>query len=1012
MSKMRVRSVIRNSDDIQEIRVIPQKALFEKGLSKIFSKEPSNFGYKFDIENLINEIVLRNEDFLYFTLMSLSKIVRNKNDTRIISSYLFSMPNLIKLLKGNNNDKKEQDIMKDLLYLSKYITYEKHEENEIIIRLGEIGTTAYIILKGSADVLLKNFKLMTITKYDYLYYLANLIRYNEYGLLNETINENFYIFPIDIEESKKIGDIFKVKEKPRNFTVQNIEESPINKNASGINFFNNKMETEQGILKSTREKKENKANIKLNINNIELKFFKNAYKITEEKLLELFNFKKIPVKNLNCSYTAYIERLKILPDDYKLYINERVKKELEEEERKRNENKENKESKVKKEELNENTIYFLKIYSYVKVNTMGKGTLFGDLALTQENSLRTATIIASSQCDMTVITRKVFNNCLKKGMAAMIKKLLSFFVNLPIFRGISEYFFYNKYYSYLSRKTMFRGNILINQGESPKGIILLYSGTYSISSKTSLNSLTDLILHLIKNSLDTKNQDLEKTKKYLELLKEITKIITNTKTLINENPKFEKFYNSEMNLRVTELSGPDIIGFKEYVNEQGLYSFTIEARSTENIYYMLDNKFYSQILHKNNTIRKNQVQFSEKKIYVMIHRLMILRNCLVKYFFKNKTEKIDLIISKELDNINDLKIKQKSELKKKISEYNFKNSKKEPEKRNKKLEVDNEIKNKNIISYYQIETSKNNNTFNKIEKIDKINSLSINKISKTTRNLNKKINDNKMAKLYKTSETKNKILIQKKLNITPKKSKIKMVLIRENVKRFNETFKTKEKLKKKNIFNERNKEKVKLPRKKSFINSYSRNIQSAGIIVNNIVLEELNKKIMNNLFLNNNSYRLNSSKVPNIINSIRSKSSIKSKRERLMTPLTPINYNKLIVQYKYHNLRKSGSESLFNKIRIKPRALSSFRNNQNKDSNTNIENIKKNLNILNIKRIFSPLEKSLGKNKEKYDSIKTRKSKEFHIDKSNKFRKNILNSRVYINNIKNRIKQYYNNCKK
>ena len=50
-----------------------------------------------------------------------------------------------------------------------------------------------------------------------------------------------------------------------------------------------------------------------------------------------------------------------------------------------------------------------------------------------------------------------------------------------------------------------------------------------------------------------------------------------------------------------------------------------------------------------------------------------------------------------------------------------------------------------------------------------------------------------------------------------------MVLIRENVKRFNKTFKTIKKLKKKNIINERNKEKVKLPRMKSFINSYSRN---------------------------------------------------------------------------------------------------------------------------------------------------------------------------------------------
>ena len=307
---------------------------------------------------------------------------------------------------------------------------------------------------------------------------------------------------------------------------------------------------------------------------------------------------------------------------------------------------------------------------------MNKGAFFGELALIQENSLRTATIITSKDCDMTIITKKTFNNCLRKGAAVYIKKLLLFFINLPIFRGISDYFFYNKYYSYLSKKIMTRGNILVNQGESPKGFIILYSGTYNIRSKISLNSLTNLILHLIKINLDTKIEDNSDTQKYRNLLKKITKLSEKTQFLINENKKFAKFYNNEMNIRVTELSSPDIIGIKEYVNEKGLYSFTIEARSTENIYYILDNKLLSAILHKNQQIKQNEEEFSEKKVNVMINRLIILRNCLVQYFFNNKDEKINNIISKELDIINDIKIKQKSSLKSKTSEYNIKIDKK------------------------------------------------------------------------------------------------------------------------------------------------------------------------------------------------------------------------------------------------------------------------------------------------------------------------------------------------
>ena len=55
----------------------------------------------------------------------------------------------------------------------------------------------------------------------------------------------------------------------------------------------------------------------------------------------------------------------------------------------------------------------------------------------------------------------------------------------------------------------------------------------------------------------------------------------------------------------------------------------------------------------------------------MINRLIILRNCLVNFYFENKIEKMNSIISKELDILNFTKMRQKSALKKRVTEYNF-----------------------------------------------------------------------------------------------------------------------------------------------------------------------------------------------------------------------------------------------------------------------------------------------------------------------------------------------------
>ena len=127
-----------------------------------------------------------------------------------------------------------------------------------------------------------------------------------------------------------------------------------------------------------------------------------------------------------------------------------------------------------------------------------------------------------------------------------------------------------------------------------------------------------------------------------------------------------------------------------------------------------------------------------------------------------------------------MKIKQKSVLKSITSEYNIKIEKKEPEKRNKKIYIENEQKLKNF-SYNLIDASNNNTSKNK----NVITPLSANKISKTTNNKNKKLFYNKENEINKISQTRYKTIREKRIIITPKKSQY----IKDNIPNFNKTFK-------------------------------------------------------------------------------------------------------------------------------------------------------------------------------------------------------------------------------
>ena len=1069
-------SIIKPSNNNSKITA--QKESYEKGLSNIFSSPPSHLGYSYSIESLINELELKNEQLLNYTISSLSKIVRNKNETRIIASYLYLMPNFIKLLKGQEINKKEEDILKELLNLSQSMSYEKYQQESILMRFGDKGSTAYVILDGKVDVLIKTFKNMYITKNDYLFYLANLLKYSEYGLLTEVINENFLVFPIEIYDSQNIKHLNfnSLKNSPikeeniHTKTQKNTSEYPMkNDNLfSNSKTFNN--------LEEENDKHNSSFNslFKLNEENEQIKELKKIFSISINSLLKMFGLKKLDKKNTklnNCTLNEYISRIELVPDHYKMYINKTIMNTISNKTETENDNDKDKKSYLKKEDTDndseeENKIYNLKIFTYSKVATLGKGTLFGEIALRDAKTLRTGTLITASECHFTVLSKRIFDNCLKKGAEKYLKELLTFFINLPVFIGIPESLFYHKYYTFLSKKVILRGNFLITQGEKPKNIILLQTGSYGLTTRISLFDLTKLIYHFINLNLKNKNNIYdEDTDKYNRFLKRIKNFMNEAKALMNENLKFKKFYLSEIFIRVTDISCPDIVGYKEYIDENGLYAFSIETKSPENIIFTLDNKLYSDLQHRNYTVRLNQKELLEKKINVIIQRLLIIRNSLVNSYFEDKGEKqIGALIMKELESINNIKLRQKRFLKFKSTEYKFnKLEDKEYEfnKSNNNFFFDKEKekskKIKIISRNYKLYKNDNDhfNSFNEAEERKKKLKKNISQYYKINTNKNIKINK-KVLNLYKASKNfysakknieNNKQIIKKKYLIdADSKEKEKMQKSNLTLKEYSEKYKfnlnnntetnSKEKREINNIKND-NIFGLYSP-KISSANYSSRNSEIKCVMFNSLVWEEIktkiNKKIImyNKDILKNMNHTQRNKKFINIFE--KSNSFKKINNEEIKTPYNTGRYksSKIHLYNKHSLLHKSASESfLKNSIRIKSnlikklksqKDISSYelskRNNHRTIDNNNFNKINKyfirnernrvpKIN-LKIKKFFSPeqikLIREINKKRNDLNILK------YHESKFEKYR--IDRNFYYNNNLKNRMKLFYNIEKK
>ena len=652
------------------------KEVLLNSLNTKFSEKPSSYGYKHDIEILLKELSISDEQFFTIVIESLSKDKRNNEDLIFITSYLFFMQEFIKLLKAKESYKKEKKLLDYILNLSSHLDYMHIPKNMILMKFGDKGDKAYINLSGEVDIMVPNSKIMSVYENDYLLYLASLIKYREYSLINSIINENFPNYPIiiydDFTPTEEILSIFEntnKKEKKLSTFIKGNNNEIIKKlldinniihhlkieNSRGKsqksiniskNFDKDGEQSEEQNQKNTMEKA-----LKLNASNEELMSSLELYIISIRQLLDLFDFSYLNDNDeliTNCSSEEYINRIRV--PSYKESSNM-----------------------ITNFSNTDISFFELKIYFYTKITSLQKGNYFGELALQDPNAGRAATIITSQDCHFALLTKKIYNKSLKVNTNLRLKGKLIFFIKLPIFADIPLLLFYKKYYTHLSKHYFLKNRFVIIQGEKPKQLYMLNKGSYELTCNVNISELTELIFYLIEKAKKYQTiSQINDLSYYQRILIQLKENVEKEKNILAKSSDFKSVFFKDSLIKISEIGCPDITGFEELIGKEGLYAFSLQAKDLENIIYSLDINFYKELYQKNPSVQKRHDHIIKIKLDLIIKRLLKIRDNIISTFLKtNTTDDLTSFVSREIENFKNEKKEDKRFINLKNTQFNF-----------------------------------------------------------------------------------------------------------------------------------------------------------------------------------------------------------------------------------------------------------------------------------------------------------------------------------------------------
>ena len=601
--------------------------------------------------NLSEDIFLKKyfcdrETLFIICLPSFKKYIREKADIKFISLYLSNLKKFITLLKSinednsNNSNTTKQNIeekdkyIKLLKYVSEHIIYEKYASKRLIMRYGDIGDKFYIILHGLVSILTPIKINAQLTFNEYSRYIARLILYREYELAKITMKENKHIYNIDLPDIKFI--IHYLNENADDDTYEKDDlycyQQPKGlKSAKNVLFHRQKLGTKVQKYVLTKVEEEENRNLEVEKmieaeNASKIDRFMKKYLTKEEFSLfeEMKQKEKYTETDNDDTYITpetYINRLK----NYKYTSNELISKKkvvvniYQQSSKKIVFNKDDNFENIQATH-NKNTVC---IYEYQEINQLETGDMFGDAALSNNSSKRTATIISLVDSYFGCLDRDLYNS-IKGSNDKNRKNMINYLIRTKIFKSLSYKTLDDKYLNFFAFKSAVMDEYIMKKEDINLNLIIIKNGAFEISFNGNLADIYDLINYYKDNFTDLTD------KKY-----ELNEFIFRKIYKLNENRrKIEKIFGEEKSicneLKLFIINSSSVFGLKEseQLCKDGHYMsfFNIKCLTSEGEYVLLDKRiFYKQIYGSDFKVKEETKlyikEFAEKTINRLIHVL-------------------------------------------------------------------------------------------------------------------------------------------------------------------------------------------------------------------------------------------------------------------------------------------------------------------------------------------------------------------------------------------------------
>ncbi len=294
----------------------------------------------------------------------------------------------------------------------------------------------------------------------------------------------------------------------------------------------------------------------------------------------------------------------------------------------------------------------IKIYGYIKVIDLGIGSTFGEIALINENCLRTATIYIKESSFFGTISKNSYRNSIRSIQERVKRENINFVFNI-LFSQISLPIFTQNYWNFFVKHHIKRGEYLFKLGEIRNELIFFKEGEIKI-----------MIPNLTKRRMEELMKMLENNDNYHTI----------------SNLYFEDDNNKIVDVILKYAKSGDILGLNDLVMNNTYYCNAI-CESHEASYFSIDVGVFNSIIEGFNTVFQNLKKIEKNKKKLILLRLRnILKITKFSFLTKKKSNKIvkikqdnkirnkNLFISiqnsfvletKQLNNNNNKKIKRR-----------------------------------------------------------------------------------------------------------------------------------------------------------------------------------------------------------------------------------------------------------------------------------------------------------------------------------------------------------------